>query len=492
MCNRAVSNILAKWEAEEPYQYGAPLLALAGESGTSFVVSDLHLGAGLATDGTSDGLENFFADAAFTRFLDWANRRTSSGKATLIINGDFVDFLRITTLPVSEDDFARWRKILTELSISKTIDELKQSITDRERKYGLKTDDYKSVFKLSVVAKGHQPAFDTLAVWVGQGHRLIIIKGNHDLEWYWRAVRDRLRVILAQNIVRLQAAPDMTTALTSHVLPNTIFADHGVVLDGDMYLEHGHQYDKYSHVLGPAVLPGGTELNIPFGSFLNRYLLNMVELHYPFVDNVRPAQNLLPLLIRERFFLALKLLFYHIPFLILIIPKRYYRYMLARVLPLAAVLAAPIGLLLWNLKGPLAAILRGGSTSSIAQGLAGQLVLPVASYFLGRLIAYLQLLEPSTLNPFARDFFRGSPQYRMATFGHTHNPDQFTDGNHHYCNTGTWIPVVETSTADLRTDLTYTFLEIGRDAQGLPLPPFLQRWDDDGGRAELLRVIRAD
>jgi len=37
---------------------------------------------------------------------------------------------------------------------------------------------------------------------------------------------------------------------------------------------------------------------------------------------------------------------------------------------------------------------------------------------------------------------------------------------------------------DIRADLTYTFLEIG------PGRASLQRWNDDAGRAELLRVIR--
>ncbi|HEV3198363.1 MAG TPA: hypothetical protein VGZ73_10655 [Bryobacteraceae bacterium] len=40
------------------------MLALAASAGITFIASDLDLGAGLATDGTYDGSENFFADAA--------------------------------------------------------------------------------------------------------------------------------------------------------------------------------------------------------------------------------------------------------------------------------------------------------------------------------------------------------------------------------------------------------------------------------------------
>lgn len=447
------------------------------------------MGAGLATDGTSDGSENFFADAAFRRFLDWAHARVSSARATLILNGDVVDFLRITTLPAGEDDFIEWSATLAQLGISKKAGDLRASITSKEKTYGLKTDDYKSVFKLSVAAKGHRPVFDALARWIGRGHRLIVVKGNHDLEWYWRAVRDRLRVILAASLVQVEAAPDLAQAI-SLVLPNLIFADDSLLIDGQIYVEHGHRYDRYAHILGPTVLPGTAELNIPFGSFINRYLLNVIELHYPFIDNVRPAQNLLPLLIRERFFLALKVLFHHIPLLVFTIPKRYYRYMLARVLPLAVALGGPVALLIWNLRGPLKTALTGQGGSALSQSLGGQIVMPALSYFLGRIIAYFQLREPSSLNDAARQLLLDNPQYRLATFGHTHNPDQFSVGNRHFCNTGTWIPVIETSTAELRTDLTFTFLEIGRDPQGATLPPFLQRWNDEGARADLLRVIR--
>src|SRR2546427_1927017 len=50
------------------------------------------------------------------------------------------------------------------------------------------------------------------------------------------------------------------------------------------------------------VLKGGLELNLPFGSFFNRYLLNRIELVFPYLDNVRPRQNLLPMLFEKDFF----------------------------------------------------------------------------------------------------------------------------------------------------------------------------------------------
>ena len=74
------------------------------------------------------------------------------------------------------------------------------------------------------------------------------------------------------------------------------------------------------------------------------------------------------------------------------------------------------------------------------------------------------------------------------TMGHTHNPGEYlfyTDRR--FYNTGTWIPIIEISTAEVREDKTYTFLHLTRDSEGKLQPPFerlLQRWNDDAVRAD--------
>jgi len=156
---------------------------------------------------------------------------------------------------------------------------------------------------------------------------------------------------------------------------------------------------------------------------------------------VRPAEHLLALMVREHFPTAMKLLFAHTPFMILIIPKGYYRYMLSRVLPLAAALVAPLALLAWNLRSSLSSLLFRSNNGGLASSIEQQLGLPVLSYFLGRLVAYLQLQEPSDLDAPARALLARHPHFRLVTFGHTHNPDRFAVGGRRYCNTGTWIPV---------------------------------------------------
>jgi UDP-2,3-diacylglucosamine pyrophosphatase LpxH len=485
----AVTHLLAEWEAAPANTYGADVVNIQCADAYVFVISDLHVGAGLSGDGVYDGLENFLADQAFGRFLDWAHHRSAGRSAILVINGDFVDFIRIVTLPASDADFVYWRDTLAQLGLEYSLESLRHSLTKKERQFGLKTHDYKSVFKLMVAVHGHRLLFDALAVWLHRGHQLVVTKGNHDLEWYWPAVRNYLRLVLAERLCQRCGAADIAQALAGQVLPRLAFADNAVSLDGDVYIEHGHRYDRYTRVLGSPVLRTGKELNIPFGSFFNRYLINTVELYYPFADKVRPAENLLALMVREHFFVALKLLFRHIPFVLRIIPKRYFRYLLARALPLAAALVLPLAAVAWSLRHFIVSLIGRGSASGLVSKIEQDIGAPVLSYFLGRLVAYLQLREPSDLDEPARELLRQHPRYRLATFGHTHNPTQFNLGKSRYCNTGTWIPVVEISTADVREDRTYTFLELRFGPDGLAGEPFLHRWNDDAGRAEPLVVV---
>src|SRR3984893_10239529 len=64
-----------------------------------FVISDLHLADGLGPDGRYGGNENFFCDSSFRRFLRQAHSNPGPTNAILIINGDFVDFLRVMYVP---------------------------------------------------------------------------------------------------------------------------------------------------------------------------------------------------------------------------------------------------------------------------------------------------------------------------------------------------------------------------------------------------------
>jgi UDP-2,3-diacylglucosamine pyrophosphatase LpxH len=467
--------------------YGNPTVTLESAGRDIFVISDLHVAAGKSNDGRYAGTENFYSDDALSRWLSYCHEQVA-GPAILIINGDFIDFIRIDDFPVYPSEFAEWRKVLQKLGIEKTKEELEASISRKEKEYGLKTDDYKSVWKLQKAVSGHPLIFDALAEWLNRGHELWIVKGNHDLEWYWPRVRNYLKLVLSE---RVGYAHSVYAGETSEeVIPDSIrFFDHSLLIDGSIYIEHGHSYDKFSNVVGNAIWGKGTELNIPFGSFFNRYLLNRIELSYPFLDNVRPAQNILPLLIRERFPLALQFLFHHIPFLVRIIPKNYYAYMLQRVVPVLLAVVLPAILVIYSLSqyvGPARIQLKVPSfLLSGALNLMGM----VLSYFLARIVAFMQLKEPNDLSAAAQELFDQNPALRKVIFGHTHHPTQFRNGEKWFFNTGTWITVVENSTAAILPDKTFVFLHIPGEARRSDATPNLQRWNDDALRAESLVLI---
>ncbi len=461
-----------------------------------YVVSDLHVAAGRSKDGNFEGTENFFADDSFARFLSDLRRRKPG--TVLVINGDFIDFLRVNRVPRSEDDFEAWRTSLERIGIKKSVQELRQSITTKEETYGLKTDDYKSVWKLRCSAAGHPQMFRALGEWVAAGESLIIVKGNHDLEWYWLAVRNYLRLIVAE-YARETLHRSVDDILKSVVLPNVTFIDDAMLVEGMVYIEHGHRYDRFSKPIGGPVLENGTELNLPFGSFFNRYLINRVELVFPYIDNVRPREKLLPLLFRERFPLALRVLFDHLPFALLSVQKRYYRYMFTRVLTYVLAIGVPAVFVIvryWTDINDFIAGLQAPGTRGIVGLLVDQLTSFALStlglffsYALARIVSFFQLDEPSSLAQFAQEGFSASPKCRYVTFGHTHDPEQFNFSEQWYHNTGTWIPVIDVDSADIREDKTYTFLHYHRKPDGSLGTSSLHRWNDEAGRVQQLILI---
>ncbi len=125
------------------------------------------------------------------------------------------------------------------------------------------------------------------------------------------------------------------------------------------------------------------------------------------------------------------------------------------------------------------------------EAFAVSLLLAMTAYPLARLISWLQLEEPSSLFQNAKMIW-GMKKYdkiKIVTLGHTHDPEQFRVSGKWYYNTGTWIPIVETTSASLREDKTYTYLHFTHDEEGAIVPNPLLRWDDDAGRGEPLRLI---
>lgn len=333
-------------------------VAYDSEGREIIVVSDLHIAAGKNDNGVYKGTENFFADEPFGRWLEYLGRIRKTPSALLIINGDLFDFLRVTeypgwtrrltlsrrwkrltkgAVPVSTEQppaedirrqFEEWSDELRQVGLVFSPEDLEASISKKERTYGLETDDYKTIYKLIRIKEGHPVFFRSLARWLLNDNRILITKGNHDLELCQDRVRDYIALMLAKSIAELDAEgsvgggePGRSVGgvgpgrSVEHILerivsPNIRFVDDSVLIDNCFYVEHGHRYDKLTMVTGGRFLrEGSTEINIPFGSFFNRYLINRVELYYPFFDKIRPTGNIVPMLIRDNFPLAIRIIF---------------------------------------------------------------------------------------------------------------------------------------------------------------------------------------
>ncbi|HEY6172146.1 MAG TPA: hypothetical protein VIX80_07810 [Candidatus Kapabacteria bacterium] len=450
-------------------------VSLTSEGRDIIVVSDLHLAGGRDNSGRYSGTENFFADGSFARFTHYIKQSQTGAKRILIINGDFIDFLRVVDTPEG-NGFQEWHDELASIGYRKTLDELKICVDDKERKFGLRTHDYKSIWKLYVVWRGHRELFTSLALWVANGNKLVITKGNHDLEWFYPCVRAYFCELLTRD-----GAPKDADIL---------FIDHSLTIDNTFHIEHGHRYDKFSTVVGDPFFADTEELNIPFGSFFNRYLINTIELEFPFLDNVKPAENIVSILIRERFPLALKIFGWQVWFLLKMVKKRYWHFMFAKSLGILASLLVPVGVVIYILLktdffASISELALPGFVMSGLTSIGGMIM----SYVLSRLVAKLGLKEPTALGDSAREHFKNNSAHSLITLGHTHHPDEFYEDGKQFFNTGTWIPIIETSSAEVSYERTFTYLYVHSTAQGLR-PEHLMKWNDDAGRGEPVRLIR--
>ena len=93
-----------------------------------FLISDLHIARGIGADKLYAGTENFFSDAAFSRWLDYCQLQNTGEKGVLVINGDFIDFLRIIFLKGEWEnlDFESWSNELEKVAIPISPEDLRE------------------------------------------------------------------------------------------------------------------------------------------------------------------------------------------------------------------------------------------------------------------------------------------------------------------------------------------------------------------------------
>ena len=192
------------------------------------VVSDLHLGEDLspsATEETSRDLR--VAERQLVQFLRKYTRRRADGRPwRLVINGDMVDFLTICVFP---DKHAVLRDI---------------EHSHDEREHGLRRREDAAGIKLDAVVDRHPDFFRALARFLAVGNAVEVISGNHDTEFYWSEIQERLRDRVARTWTSMAASSRPGAATELEVRAAIRFHRWFYYEPGVVWIEHGHQYDE--------------------------------------------------------------------------------------------------------------------------------------------------------------------------------------------------------------------------------------------------------
>ncbi len=480
---------MARTDPDQPVVAGgddAPWLGLLGEAPPPeiLIVSDLHLGCGRnRITGRFIRTENFFADGEFAAFLRYHSGAARRG-GLLVVNGDGLDFLRVTEVPVRDDALRAWSEALHRLGVERSPEQLRASVGPKELKFGLRTDDFKSVWKLHRIAEGHGVFFDALAGWVAAGGTLLFVKGNHDLELHWPLVRLALRCELVER------------GVAGHVADRCVLFSDTWVRIANVYIEHGHRFEPATRVEGPPTLPRlPGQLNLPLGSFVNRYLINPLERIEPFIDNIKPIKELLWTLVRQYPLAALGILWRSWRFLLRAAESRQWRQGLAYTLFFGS-LAVPVvtvAMIAVIVALPVAGdriVALFGRTSWLF-GVLG-LLFPL-------LTGTLRGLFPKRRPPVGEDAFafgvfeaiteraaQLTTGTRYGVVGHTHVQDvqalpPIGGAPVLYINTGTWTPLWQADRPDLAGRILHPFARFTLGDSGSYLHEYME-WDFDAGR----------
>jgi UDP-2,3-diacylglucosamine pyrophosphatase LpxH len=217
------------------------------------VISDLHLCDAEPDDPKRTYWKNFkkiahFIDDDLCRFLDHLKKTSAPNLVELVLNGDIFDYDSVMSLP---DD-----KVF--------------KISHHERLTGLKSHEEKSLFKTKVILDQHYKFVQALKDFIQEGHRVVFIIGNHDIELYWPSVQKEITF-------RITSKPEQESQV--------IFCDWFYVSEKDTLIEHGHQYDPYCMCIDPINPIIKTKkkykIRLPFGNLANRYILNRFGLKNP-------------------------------------------------------------------------------------------------------------------------------------------------------------------------------------------------------------------
>ncbi len=195
---------------------------MVGDAYDYLMLSDVHLGSDIVPHlrpwATSTWLmRDADVDERLVSFLDYHRRERSPGRPwKLVIAGDFLDLVGVSIGPY--DALVRTPP------------------TPEERRNGMGSAADHVVHKIRRIADRHTRVFRSLNAFVAEGHSIVLVRGNHDVELHWRAAQRAF----VQAIVQHEPDPARRTALASQIEVCPWF----FAVEGVLYVEHGHEFDR--------------------------------------------------------------------------------------------------------------------------------------------------------------------------------------------------------------------------------------------------------
>lgn len=336
----------------------------------------MHLSAGRFVDGVQNPHEDFYFDREFCEFLEFFSTGNygEDCEVELILNGDVIDFLNV---PI-QGEF---------------LDVVTSDI---------------AVEKLKIVMEGHPEVTKALQAFVKcPGKSLLYNVGNHDMDFFFPAVRDEFCKVIG--------GPKWNREKV-WVNTETEFLEYP-----GLQIHHGNQFEavhttNYARPLISENLPEPV-LYMPWGSVYVLKIINRLKLERDYLDKVRPAKLFMlfgflfdPIFTLRFFFLSA---FYFIHTRFIYNPRR-----------------------------------RATLTNTLA-------------------IMREEITPFYGLEDDAREILNKNPQLQAVIFGHTHGPMQrfYRDGKT-YINTGTWTRMINLDLRNLGQSTHLTFAHVEMEANG--------------------------
>ncbi len=215
------------------------------------LLSDIHLGADLVHHVRPRSEHGFSVHASpidrrLSALFDHYGRADGE-PVRFVIVGDFVDFIGMA-LPAPAD---------------RTV-----ALTAEERRHGLGSTKEHAVIKVQAVAERHAPVFAAIARALIAGHELVVVRGNHDVEWHWGRARRAFVSALAAHARSQHEVRIIERAVTFH--------DWFYYVKDVLFVEHGHEYDpmcSFGDPLLPLCARDPSRMRLTPSNVLNRYVV---------------------------------------------------------------------------------------------------------------------------------------------------------------------------------------------------------------------------